>query len=303
MPKEKTNRPPKKIFTPLTVLCLVLFFLSSSNFLLYLLQYAEAKQLRGELEAERETNNKLSHTLEELTQELNQLQQKYAQLEEEKKEWGEKRAIGGSGPTAYLTFDDGPSENTLLVLEILKEYNVPATFFVTGTNISGDEHIYKRILSEGHALGNHTYSHNLNTIYRSVDVFLEDLLQMEQIIFEQTELKPDIIRFPGGSSNTVASSSVMRELISTLTERGYDYFDWNISPEDSAGGVVSAETVINNMDRGIRKHAGRDIVVLLHDHYSSHYTVQALPRIIEMLSDQGYQFASLQKGTINMKHR
>ena len=171
MPETEIYYPPKKIFTQITVFFLVLFIFSSSNFLLYLLQYTMAEQLRGELEAEQAYNNELRHTLEGLRQELDQLQQKYTQLEEEKNEWEESTASGGSNPTAYLTIDDGPSENTLLILDILKEYNIPATFFVTGYNDSGDKKIYKRILSEGHALGNHTCSHNFNTIYRSVDAF------------------------------------------------------------------------------------------------------------------------------------
>ena len=300
MPETEIYYPPKDL-TQITVF-LVLFIFSSSNFLLYLLQYTMAEQLRGELEAEQAYNNELRHTLEGLRQELDQLQQKYTQLEEEKKEWEESTASGGSNPTAYLTIDDGPSENTLLILDILKEYNIPATFFVTGVHDSGDKKIYKRILSEGHALGNHTCSHNFNTIYRSVDAFWEDLLRMEQIIFEQTGLRPDLIRFPGGSSNTVASYGVMQELISTVIERGYDYFDWNISLDD-AGGNVPTETLINNVARQMKKYEGHDIVVLLHDHYLSQHTVAALPRIIEMLGDEGYRFASLQKGVINMKHR
>jgi peptidoglycan/xylan/chitin deacetylase (PgdA/CDA1 family) len=302
MPETKSGAPQRQIITQITIFSLVMFIFNILNYLFYWHQDTAAEQLRGELEAERAHSDKLSLTLEELRQELWELQQKYAQLEEEeKKQWAEKTS-GGSGPLAYLTIDDGPSENTLLILDILKEYNIAATFFVTGYNDSGDEQIYKRILSEGHALGNHTYSHNFNTIYRSVDAFWNDVLRMEQIIYEQTGIKPVIIRFPGGSSNTVASSGVMPELIRTVIDRGYDYFDWNISLED-AGGGVPVETLINNVATQMKKYEGRDLAVLMHDHYLSQNTVAALPRIIEILIEAGYQFAPVRKGVINMKHR
>ncbi len=299
---EKNLNPQNK-FIPGVALLISLFFLINGLYLLlYQAELKTTKQLQTELNQERLTISKLEETLTHQSVELDQLHVKHDQLLAEKEEWGQQRSYGGSGPTAYLTIDDGPSENTIKMLEILAEYKVPATFFVIGHNLSGDENIYQRIVDEGHALGNHTYTHNLSNIYRSIDTFMNDLLRLEEHLYEKTGIRPDIVRFPGGTSNTVGSTSVIQGIIRTLQERGYDYFDWNVSSGD-ANASLSSSKIVENVVTQVDQQVGRDVVVLLHDTYLNYNTVEALPQIIESLKARGYQFAPLQKGAINTKHR
>lgn len=201
------------------------------------------------------------------------------------------------GRVAYLTFDDGPSTNTLKVLKILRENNVKATFFVTGNNNTGDNSIYKKILSEGHALGNHTFSHNYGRVYSTADGFFEDLKRLENLLQSTTGICPNIVRMPGGSNNTVSNKyggkKVINEIISRLREQGYQYFDWNVSSTD--GGVSSREVIINSVLRGARNK--KTAIILFHDSSSKGTTVEALPIIIPQLKKMGFRFEVVTKDT------
>ena len=108
----------------------------------------------------------------------------------------------------YLTFDDGPSIYTKDILDVLKRYNVKATFFVTGMNSAQYSDYYQKILDDGHSLGIHTYSHVYNDVYKSLDSFVEDFNKMRNLIYEQTGEEITLYRFPGGSGNNVVSASV-----------------------------------------------------------------------------------------------
>ncbi|NLI69549.1 MAG: polysaccharide deacetylase [Firmicutes bacterium] len=214
-------------------------------------------------------------------------------------------AVGGSGPLAYLTFDDGPSINTGTILDVLGTYEVPATFFVIGKDNQVEEGIYRRIVDEGHVLGNHTYSHDYNHIYRSRDSFMNDLRRMEDLILEKAGIKTEIMRFPGGSSisraRRIAGYDIIAELTGVVIEEGYDYFDWNV---DSGDGIASLapEDILNNV-LGIVDELQEDIVVLFHDRKDCEATVEVLPEIINQLLARGYEFASLYPGAIESKHR
>ena len=104
---------------------------------------------------------------------------------------------------AYLTFDDGPSINTGKILDILKRYDIKATFFVVGRSDDNSKNLYKRIVKEGHAIGNHTYSHEYKTLYSSEENFLSDFKKLEHHIYDITGIKMDIMRFPGGSNTII----------------------------------------------------------------------------------------------------
>ncbi len=234
-----------------------------------------------------------------------QLQGKYELLLQENKKLEERLQSAAppgakKGLTAYLTIDDGPEKYTAQILQTLAEYDVPATFFVMGRNNSEDENMYSRILEQGHTLGNHTMTHRLKTIYLSKDAFMEDLLRLEELLDQKTGIRPDIIRFPGGSSNTVAASGVMKEIIAELAARGYDYFDWNISTGDCNTSLTAAQLVANVVSQADRR-PGQDLVILMHDF--NHATAEALPQIIVELKRRNYTFAALKKGAVNMKHR
>ncbi len=120
------------------------------------------------------------------------------------------------------------------------------------------------------------------------------------LLVEKTGVKPDIYRFPGGSSNAWVTPTVLKEIIAALAERGYDYFDWNVATGDSNTNLSGAQIVANLINQA-DELPGKDLVILMHTTRSS--TVEALPRIIAILSARGYRFAPLQKGAVNVKHR
>ena len=225
---------PKQLYQPFLVFTLILLVLSAG---LNFATYSHATIISNQLKKEQSNYLKLDRALKQLDGQYDELQNRYDQLLKKNKQLedelnGHQISRGEYGPRAYLTIDDGPDANTEQVLQILDRYKVPATFFVIGHNSAEAGQLYKRIIDRGHTLGNHTMTHNLKSIYRSKDAFMEDLLRMEDLLAEKAGVRPDIIRFPGGSSNTGVSTSVLREIIIALEEKGYDYFDWNVSAGD-----------------------------------------------------------------------
>jgi len=125
----------------------------------------------------------------------------------------------------YLTFDDGPdAENTAYILDVLKEHNAKATFFVVYKDYKEERALYKRIAEEGHTIGVHTASHNYNKIYASVEDYLDDFERCSEQIESVTGVKPEIFRFPGGSVNSY-NAGIYQEIIAEMVRRGYTYYD------------------------------------------------------------------------------
>lgn len=184
----------------------------------------------------------------------------------------------------YLTFDDGPSSNTDQILDILKEYDVKATFFVVGKTDERSVKAYQRIVDEGHTLAMHSYSHKYDEIYESKEAFAKDLNSLQEYLYETTGVWPRIYRFPGGSSNTVSKVD-MQELIEYLTDIGITYFDWNVASGDAVSRTLPAETIVDNCLSGIEKQ--KESVILMHDASNKGTTVEALPRIIEAIQERG----------------
>ena len=180
----------------------------------------------------------------------------------------------------YLTFDDGPSSNTDAILDVLQKYNVKATFFVVGNDKEKYESQFKRIVDEGHTLGMHSYSHKYAQIYESVEAFSEDLSTLQEYLYETTGVWSRIYRFPGGSSNTVASIPIT-DFIDYLNEQGIRYFDWNIASGDVADANVSKDTIVSNCLRSIEKYD--ECVILLHDLAERKTTVEALDAVIDSI--------------------
>lgn len=180
----------------------------------------------------------------------------------------------------YLTFDDGPSSNTDALLDVLKKYDVKATFFVVGNDKEKYAEQYKRIVDEGHTLGMHSYSHKYDQVYESVEAFENDLTTLQEYLYETTGVWSRIYRFPGGSSNTVSAIPIT-DFIEYLNEQGIRYFDWNIVSGDVADSDVSKETIISNCLRSIEKYD--ECVILMHDLTERKSTVDALDTIIESI--------------------
>ena len=132
----------------------------------------------------------------------------------------------------YLTFDDGPSENTKDILNILDKYNIKATFFVIGKETARGKQLLQEIVARGHSIGIHSYSHNYNQIYNSVDAYLEDFNNAFNYIYNSTGVKANIFRFPGGSINNY-NSLIYKQIIAEMTRRGFVFYDWNVSGEDA----------------------------------------------------------------------
>ena len=192
--------------------------------------------------------------------------------------------------TIYLTFDDGPGPYTERLLEILAKYNVKATFFVTGYN-NNYNHLLKRENDEGHTVALHSYTHDYKTIYTSVEAYMDDLLKIQNKVKEYAGIESKIIRFPGGSSNTISrryKMGIMSELTSKVEELGFRYFDWTILSGD-AGNTKDPNKIVENVTGNIKE--GEVNVVLMHDIKS--YTVDSVERIIEYGLANGYTFAPL----------
>lgn len=191
--------------------------------------------------------------------------------------------------TVYLTFDDGPSAITSEILDILKEEDVKATFFVSFVNNEASKKLYQRIIKEGHTIGVRSADHDYNKIYDSVDSYLKDFAKTSQRIQDATGKRPEIFRFPGGSINAY-NSEIYQPLIAEMLRRGYTYYDWNVSSGDAAAKATS-KSIYNAVINGV---SGKErAIVLMHDSSSKTATAAALPDIIKDLQTEGYHFQRL----------
>ncbi len=202
----------------------------------------------------------------------------------------------------YLTFDDGPSASiTPKVLDVLKETGVKATFFVTCKSDSLN-YLIKRAYDEGHTIALHTCTHQYNQIYKSEDAYFNDLYSISNKVKNITGVESKIIRFPGGSSNTVSKQfniGIMSRLVSSVTEKGFTYFDWNVASGD-AGGANNKNDVYNNVIKGISPT--KTNVVLMHDFENNYKTLNALKDIITTCQNAGYTFAAIDSNTPQIAH-
>lgn len=194
----------------------------------------------------------------------------------------------------YLTFEDGPSENTEAILDILAQYNVKATFFVVGKEDEDSQELYKRIVEEGHTLGMHSYSNKYSQIYQSKDAFEEDFNRLRDELYQVTGVESVYYRFPGGSSNQI-SNVPMSDFIHYLNEQGVIYYDWNISAGDAASNAYSAEEIVANVVDDVVKY--KTSVVLLHDASDKSTTVEALAPMIEALNEMGAEILPIDEDT------
>ena len=211
--------------------------------------------------------------------------------------------ITPNGKTIYLTFDDGPSMYTNELLDILKKYDVKVTFFVTDQSLThGYDDVILRAYQEGHTIGLHSNSHNYSYIYSSVDNYFNDLYKIQEKVKRITGYTSTIIRFPGGSSNTVSKSydggiKIMSKLTNEVTLRGFRYFDWNVVSGD-AGETYNTDKVISNVVNSLGN--GSTYVVLQHD--IKKFSVDAVEEIIKYGLSHGYQFKPLTMNSPRVEH-
>lgn len=210
-----------------------------------------------------------------------------------------KRIASNKG-LIYLTFDDGPSSTTPKVLDILKKENIKATFFVVNFS-SGYEPYIKRIVNEGHTIALHSYTHNYKLIYSSENAYFDDLNKLKEKVKSITGVDSYILRFPGGSSNTISSFNrgIMTHLTKKVKEKGYHYFDWNVDSRD-AGGAKNSDAVYNNVMKNLNPN--RNNIVLMHDFANNNKTVDALEKIIKDAKNKGYNFSNITYNTPMVTH-
>lgn len=198
--------------------------------------------------------------------------------------------------TIYLTFDDGPGPYTQELLDVLAKYNVKATFFVVDTGYSD---LIAKEAAAGHSIGVHSATHEYNTIYSSESAYFNDFNTMQNKIFELTGNRTTLLRFPGGSSNTVSdfNPGIMTRLTQAVTDMGYQYFDWNVSSGD-AGETTDTEQVFRNVIAGVQNY--NSSIVLQHD--IKGFSVAAVEKIIVWGLANGYTFLPLSPDSPKAHH-
>ena len=220
--------------------------------------------------------------------------------------------LNNSSPTSsiqkdkiiYLTFDDGPSENTLKILDILDKYEIVATFFVVGPSYKQKNDLLIETINRGHSLAIHSYEHTYSYIYSSYENYLNDFKLCLQWIKSITNTTPTIYRFPGGSSNTITSKKFIQTIISILDEEGYKHVDWNVDSLDSKyntnSSLIEKQTIMDiayNEKKQIHTHT-----LLMHDNTKKVGTLEALPTIIEYCLSKGYQFKTISNESYLIQH-
>ncbi len=213
-----------------------------------------------------------------------------------------KPVVSGVGKTIYLTFDDGPSNTiTPSVLQILREEDVKATFFVVNRDDSLN-YLIKQAYDDGHTIALHSYTHDYGYIYSSVDNYFNDLNLIGNKVKNITGVNSHIIRFPGGSSNTVSrrySVGIMTTLSNMVLANGYSYFDWNVDSCD-AGNARTENDVYYNVTNNL---VYQNNVVLMHDFENNYKTLNALRNIIRYGKQNGYTFKAITSETQPSRHR
>lgn len=202
-------------------------------------------------------------------------------------------AVEGDVHNVYLTFNSVPGENTNAILDVLAQYGVKATFFVSGSEEEGADAVYQRIVNEGHTIGMHSYSNQYSLIYSSIDAFKNDYIQLSDYIYQLTGTRCAYYRFPGGSGNEISNVN-MAEFVHILNQEQVVYFDWNVASGDAATSYT-VEDVQNNVLEGVSKY--KTSVVLLHDGPNKSTTVDALGTLIESLQGQGANILPIDENT------
>jgi peptidoglycan-N-acetylglucosamine deacetylase len=188
-------------------------------------------------------------------------------------------------PTVYLTFDDGPSKLTGQVLDILKQEQIKATFFVLGEHAEERRDLIKRMVEEGHAVGNHSYNHVYEELYKNFNGFWKQAVQTDRVIEDITGRKPFLLRAPGGTATNFDSFYFYY-----LEQAGYTVVDWNVDSGDAVRKGVQAGEILETIRKSPLK---KELTVLIHDGTGHEESVKALPGIIAYYKDKGYTFAAI----------
>lgn len=195
----------------------------------------------------------------------------------------------------YLTFDDGPNLSiTPQVLDVLRRYDVKATFFMVGTLIESNPDMARRVYEEGHLIANHSYSHNYKNIYASTDDFMTEIQTTEGLIKGVLDTEEEyfpLVRFPGGSHNAGTYKESKKLIKEHLNSIGFYHCDWNSLNGDAEGAKKDADGLFAYFKKNT--DTKKSVVVLMHDTVTKQATVDSLPDIIEYMKSNGYVFLRL----------
>jgi peptidoglycan/xylan/chitin deacetylase (PgdA/CDA1 family) len=191
---------------------------------------------------------------------------------------------------AFLTFDDGPSTNTSSILDILNQNNIKATFFVLGTQVEKMPETTQRIYNEGHYIANHGYSHVYSSVYSSPEQVLNEFNSCNQLVanaINVPEYNSHLFRFPGGSVGG-KYDEIKKQAIQILNENNIEYVDWNALTGDSEKSNPTEEYLMENLEKTTNEK--NSVVILMHDSQAKKITVDILQKVIDYLTQQGYEF-------------
>lgn len=191
---------------------------------------------------------------------------------------------------AFLTFDDGPSSVTNTILDVLKQENVKATFFVLGSRVEAKPDVVKRIYDEGHYIANHGYSHVYENIYASPQAVLDEYNRCNEAVKNAIgvpEYNSHLFRFPGGlvGGKYADIKSQANEL---LKQNNIVHVDWNALNGDAETNNLSIDFELARLQETTQNK--NSVVILMHDAPIKKVTAEALPQIISYLREQGYEF-------------
>lgn len=246
--------------------------------------------LQSQLQAEKQTVSENAQSDQELSQA--EADGSSDSLEEKKTGKAEDEIV--DDVRVYLTFDDGPGPYTTKILDVLKKYHVKATFFVIAQEEEEYREIYQRIVEEGHTLAMHSFTHQYGTIYASREAFENDVLSLQEFLYDITGVKSKFYRFPGGSNNLVSSID-LSTVLPFLKENGIEYFDWNVDSRDAASPDEDPEAFINHVVENVC--AQPTSIVLMHDSSSSSLAADALEGLINRLQTMGLRLLPITEDT------
>lgn len=270
----------------------VLIFILIFIILIILIAYAIAKRRTNQLQNIAMSNAEKQENSQELLIESGEQSKekiKLPNLTEEAKN-RIKHIYRSDEKVAYLTFDDGPSSTvTPFVLDVLKDNNIKATFFLLGKQVEAYPEIVKRAYEEGHYIANHGYSHVYKQIYETPEKVLEEYQKTEVAIqdaIEIPEYHTHLIRFPGGSKGN-KYEEIIAQAINLLEENNITYVDWNCLTGDSVG-KNDKEAMLQELAN--TSYGKNSIVILMHDASNKILTYEILQDAINYLKEQGYTF-------------
>lgn len=193
----------------------------------------------------------------------------------------------------FLTFDDGPTKQvTPYILDLLKQENIKASFFILGTRVESNPALVKREYEEGHFIGNHGYTHKYSSIYSSIDSVMNEYNKTNEAIKKAVgndKFNSLVFRFPGGSVGGTYND-LKKEAERQLEEKGIGSVDWNALTNDAAG-ARTKEKILKNFYDTIQGKTS--IVLLMHDAADKILTYETLPEIISYLKENGYEFKTM----------